>query len=314
MFLGVFLPLCASWVDQALAIAGQIAFNDLGASYSSQFLSALESSGDTFSRAAQAVAWSRYVERPPFNLPAFRHWHFRPNPFNQTLHPVTPRFDDDDLSTILAGSKSQLTLMLNGQVTRLWPFSFAAKIVLGAIADSFAPLHNTELFSVEFPDGDRNGRDFIVQLNGRSTSLFEAWESGCGAFSDRLTFSAADWAGIEELAVSIAAEFPRDTSAYRPSDVLAASHKFDTEVVYKGLKNSSRLTSSYVANCAAWTKRSIGMAGCAMSSVFQNVKIPKPAAKRANRAAGGSKRELLAWALIGAVAPLVMHRLWHRAR
>jgi hypothetical protein len=298
-----------AWVDQALAVAGQIAFNDLGPGYSKQIINAFSVASDNFSRPAEAVAWSRYVDRPPFNIASFNHWHFRPNPYNLTANFKT-HYNEEDLATILNvnSSSSLISNLKRHHYSRPWPFAFAAKIVLGAIPDSYAPLHLTELFdSDNFPDGDYSGRKFRVLFNGQYTTLFDAWESGCGFFSDNLTWSDSDWDTIDQLAKTFAGHYPKPDSPYDPFAVQNASHIFDTTVTYYDIVDGEPLPSDYVKNCTGETQKRVALAGWAISSVFKFIEIPEAgqnAPKQITPTAPAPVRtsEAIAWALFAILA------------
>jgi hypothetical protein len=337
MLLGAVLaPLCLSWVDQALAVAGQIAMDRLGPSYSVPLAAVFAAAGDSFARPAQAAAWTRYAGRAPFHIASFDHWHFHPTPYAPTGAATASHAQDDSLHSAVYGSGSVLYALRTGAFARAWPFAWGAKIVMGGIADSLAPLHGTELFSADFPDGDASGRRFAVALRGRATTLFAAWESGCGAFADNLSFAAADWDAVDALARALAAEWPHPAANYSAPTALAEARRFDQRVVYAGAAPGQPLTDAYVANCSAEVRRRVAHAGYALTDYFSLFAIPAfadagraaragaagaraartaPGARRA-RAEGGAPRvrasEIASWALMGALAPALAFLVWKR--
>jgi hypothetical protein len=333
LFVGLFG--CAwAWVDQALAVAGQIALNELGDAYSAELSSVFALAGDSFSRAAQAAAWTRCAGRSPFHIASFDDWHFSPRPYVvDGFSPESPgRLDDTNLRSALYGSSSVLSDLRNGAYARPWTFAFAAKVVMGAICDSFAPLHTVELFSSEFPDGDRSGRRFPVVAAGRAASLFSEWESGCGAFADNLSFTDADWTQIDAIAERLAREWRRPGAAYSAPDTLRASEKFDREVVYSAIAKGAELTSRYRKNCTAETDKRIALAGYAIADYFATVQIPTFAADRKKSIRDTTKStdageenenqneeeeavrksEIVAWVLMAGLLLLLAGLIWKR--
>jgi hypothetical protein len=315
--------LSTSWVDQALAIAGQIAMNQLGPSYSEPLAAIFSAATDDFSRPAQAAAWTRYVERAPFHIASFNQWHFYPNPYSPDGTPTTSHIQDDNLRSVIYGRNCVLYDLRTETFDRPWTFAWAVKVVMGGIADSFSALHTTELFSSDFPDGDDSGRRFPVTLGGHATTLFAAWESGCGAFADNLSFSASDWSAIDSWAEALVAEFPHPANSYNAPDTLRASTVFDQLVVYAGAARGQALSAAYVANCSAETRKRVAHAGYGLADYFSLFTIPtfasagrRVAAARAVRAESGGDgiraSEIASWVLMALLAPAAAFLIWKR--
>lgn len=311
-----------SWVDQALATAGQIAMNLLGPSYSEPLAAIFSAATDEFSRPAQAAAWTRYADRAPFHIASFNHWHFYPSPYAPTGSPTTSHIQDDNLRSVVYGSSSVLYDLRTNTFTRPWTFAWAAKVVMGGIPDTFSPLHTTELFSADFPDGDASGRAFPVTLRGQSTTLFAAWESGCGAFSDNLTFTASDWASIDALAETLVAEFARPATYSAPTTLTATTY-FTQRVVYAGVTRGGALTDAYIANCTAETRKRVAHAGYALADYFSLFTIPNfdDAARRISGPKavlaedsddGVPPSEIASWVLMVVLAPAAVFLIWKR--
>jgi hypothetical protein len=304
-----------SLTDQALAVAGQIALTVLGSTYSDELATAFKNANDTFTRPAESVAWLRYVDRPPFNLITFDHWHFHPLPYNTTGGPVLPNLQEDDLQTALIGSSSLLTELQKNALNRPWTWAFAAKVVLGAIVDSLSPLHTTELFSSDFPNGDNSGRAFTVVYGGQRTTLFKAWESGCGTFSDNLTFGLSDWVNIENMATTLMSQWPRPATKYSAQTAIAESHVFDTTVTYAGLKPGATLPSAYIANCSAQTRKNVAYAGYAIADVFSGIRVPTGGKRGVEKEGAGVRgSEVASWVVMGTLAPVAGYLLWRVIR
>ena len=307
MFL--FITFSFAWVDQMLATAGQIAMNDLGSEYSDRIAYALELVSDEFTRPAQAAAWSYYVERPPFNIPSFRHWHFHPVPFSNDRTPTQERFDTDDLAAGINGTRSLLGNFKNGGIGRPWPWAFALKVLMGMICDSFSALHNTVLFSQEFPDGDDSGRRFTVRNGGRDLTLFELWESGCGAFQDNLTFSASDWETIDKLASDLSREFPREDS-YDPAKVMSSTHEFDKTSVYT-VHTGEVIGAEYIEMCQRESRRRVALAGWAIADSLRGVKVVL-ADRKAHPSQPMRASEVMSWLVMLILAPVAACLIWKK--
>jgi hypothetical protein len=297
-----------------------------------------------FTRTAEAAAWLHYVERPPFNIHSFNHWQFHLQPIKRDNTWYTTHYDADDLTYL----PTFLTSLKGNRFTRQWPYSFAVKITLSLIAESVSPLHASELWSSEFPNGDLGGKLFNVRMNGHDTTLFDAWETGCGVFKDNLQFTAADWAGIDSWVATLTAAYPDPGTAFDQPTALATNLAFTTATVYPtSLHKGDTLTSAYIATCQTESKRLVATAGWAIANVFKDVpillKIVPPmeldqlvaaennvhgreaaAVNRAREAAavnrGSSKvlpREIIAWGIFGVaaiVAVILVYLTWCRKR
>jgi hypothetical protein len=223
------LPLAVlSWKEQMMALAAEIGFQQFGYSKLQQILKVLENAGDDFERVSQAAAWMYYAEKPPFNIKSFNHWHFCGTPLNYSSIEIHQHVDEDNVIANLDSIKATLKNMKN---QRTWPFSFSLKLYLSSLCDIFSPLHLSELFSETFPNGDRNGRDFYVKMNGEYISLYDAWESGCGYFSNSVNFNNKDtWTTIDKLKDAITLEFHQfDYMSY--ADVEEETYNFTRDFV-----------------------------------------------------------------------------------
>jgi hypothetical protein len=310
------VPLSVAWVEEMMAISAQIAMNELGSDYSSKLASAFAAGTDEFTRPAQAAAWSYYVERPPFNIPSFRHWHFRQKAINHTGHPIFEHRNDDDLWAGLIGSSSLLVKLENSAITRNWTFAFAAKVVMAQICDTYSPLHNSELWSDEFPDGDGNGASFMVTVDGQSMPLQHYWETGCGDFHTIYEWTDQTWAAIDQAVKDIVQDYPSPVT-YDPATVMNTMHSYDAEKVYGNMKNKTTLTNEYKDMCRQKVRESMGLAGHAMADVFKKIDIPDFNVDKKSEVRlldvgdsddGGKKvsvAEIIAWVLMGLLVPCI---------
>lgn len=302
-----FVAFSFAWVDQMLAVAAQIAMNELGDDFSDNLTETFKVATDDFSRPAQAAAWLYYVERPPFNLATFQHWHFHAIPYVKDGLSVRARYNSDDLSYGINGTSSVLPILQKKWAKTPWTFSFDVKLAFTLICDTLSALHNTELFSLDFPDGDRSGREFRVQFNGKSISLYDLWESGCGAFENNLTWDRSDWRKIDDLAEELAEEYPRNGYSYTPVDVMAASHEYDMSFVYSISPNSA-VSSDYINTCRKHSREMVAKAGWAIVSAFKDI----PLIDVSEYAESTSIRtsEIFSWVFMGLLAPGAACLIW----
>ena len=307
----ILIGLAFAWADQMLATAAQIALNELGSDYANRLALAFETASDEFTRPAQAAAWSYYVERPPFNLPSFRHWHFHAIPFSPDQTPTKERYDEDDLVEGINGTRSLLGNLKSGHITRLWPWAFAMKVCMGMICDSFAALHTTVMFSRDFPNGDDSGRKYMIRDTAhRKISLFDFWETGCGKFENNLTFSAADWAKIDKLAAELAKEFPRERE-YDAWTTIRESHDFDVAHTY-AVATDEVPSDEYLNQCWTESRKRVARAGWAIADTLKKANVVVAVRTKATEKLPMRTSEAFSWMVMMILAPIAVFLVWKK--
>jgi hypothetical protein len=205
-----------------------------------------------------------FVERPPYNIGSFHHWHFTQTPLNESLGNITRHHNEDDLMATLQGFQDSL---FSGGMTKPWAFSFGLKSFLALVADAHSIFHLTELFRRDFPNGDDNARLFNVSFGGTTVSLLSVWESACGLFPA----SPPDWAAVDSF-------FNTSVSPYGTSInwtiVAARTANLTRTFGYANLKNGDLLTPQYIANCRNVSTEQLQRAAWAVASVLSRIAVP----------------------------------------
>lgn len=269
------------WGDQPLVMATELFFRQVGdnaRTLLSKFLS-LEAE-DNFERLSMAGAWMNLVERPPYNTQCFNHWRYTRTP---VLRDGIETEGHQNLDDMLATGEIFLTIINNG-ITQNWPQNLGMKALLGIIADAYAPLHNAELFSSEFPDGDASGDNFFVKWNDNYVRLSWFWDTGCGRYVHQLPFSEQEWGEVDATVDAMKKQFLYRSMSIQKDlqKIHNDSYNVSVEKVYKGLVNGSELTPEYVEMCKDITDERIARAGYTMTKlmnyftnpVFPEVKKP----------------------------------------
>ena len=290
-----------------LAVAGEIAFEQLGYAHQKKLLSVFENAGDEFTRVSQAAAWLYYAERPPFNIHSFNHWHFKGTPlFYEDEREVHKHIDIDNLAKNLDSINKSV---VSGKNQRTWPFSFSIKLYLASQCDIMSPLHVSEFFSDEFPNGDKNGRDFYVNFNGKIMSLYDVWESGCGEFADSIDFNSEDdWTKVDTLKDELMLEF-KVFELMTNEELEEETYNYTRDFVYKGLKNNSVLSQDYIQKCKAHTREQVFRAGKTISQSVKDMDIIA-IANQLPMVSGFRTSEVVAWSLLLIFAPFAVLLVW----
>ena len=289
--------------DELHVIAAEVMFRNVGDSITNVFKNTSSIISETVDRPSVIGAWITYVERAPFNIDAFNHWRFEQTPLNDEHLNITAHTNDDSL----AQTYRHLTPVLNG-TSDAWTFNFAVKAWFGILVDGFSPLHNSELFSSDFPDGDNSGRKFLVKVNGAETSLYEFWETGCGKYPMKLPFTKEQWEQVDEKVTEIMkkntySKFHRnyDFDKYREQAFNLSRAK-----VYKGIKNGDTLSQEYIEQCQALCEEMVANAGYFAGANFKDTSfvIPK---KVIEAKAPMANSEAVAWMLFCFLLPAAFY-------
>lgn len=310
MFL-VFLSTVFCWTNQMMAIAGEIGLRQIGFSAQKKLNLVFNNAGDEFTRVSQAAAWLYYAERPPFNIASFNHWHFYSQPINEENLELDHYIDVDNLRDNLYKIRNSVR---GGKVTRTWPFSFNLKLYLAGMCDVYSPLHVSEYFDSKFKDGDRNGRDFYVNFNGKLTSLYDVWESGCGFFDTSISFdSDADWQRIDKLVDQLSVAFSTEDwpASFDLDFTVKSTYNFTRDFVYKGITNGSTLSKEYISKCQDYTQDAVVQAGRMIANDISGLDIIS-IAKQIPYATGIRSSEVAAWSILFIITPFAALLIWKK--
>ena len=151
-------------------------------------------------------AWIDLVERPPYNINAFNHWRFTQTPINNSSQPISPHSNQDDLVTQLSKALDHFVLLNN--IVDPWSFNMNVKTIFGLLFDAFSPLHNAELFSSDFPNGDDSGRNFPITYDGINMSLYTFWDTGCYRFHLQNISTEAEFDQINSTVTDLLFKYP----------------------------------------------------------------------------------------------------------
>ncbi|EAX96108.1 hypothetical protein TVAG_015000 [Trichomonas vaginalis G3] len=203
--------------------------------------------------------WMNYVERPPFNLKCFNHWHFSREPFTLESRNYIPQYNGkDNLVDVLKESATKIFFLIPSS-----PFILSThlKVLFAGVPDIHATMHTQEFFSNDFPDGDRNGQVFYVMYNGTNTSLFDVLESGCGLDSQKhATFSRDFWEDVRKLKVELFKSWETPTFSSTDSVVEAAkieNREYTKATIYSKLRPGDTISDEFITECQTRTKQQI---------------------------------------------------------
>ena len=231
----------------------------------------------------QIGAWMNYVERAPFNFKAFNHWRFYSKSFG--IDGITDFPDDLDYDNMKQNIKDAFgevySVLSDPQGSlRPYPFTLLTKIVVTGFLDASVPLHSANMFSKEFPNGDRNGRDFMILYKSKNMSLYDLWETGCGLDSSvTAEFNKDFWDKIDEFGKTLLdpSEFSyTQLNSYAViTDKLTQSYEYTKDNVYKGINQNTEVPESYIQKCQKYSKENMKEEYINLISLFTHLGLPQ---------------------------------------
>ena len=283
-FFSFFFIFCSSWSEKLSVAVTKMALQKSKRDITKTLKSAFSLSGDwdLIDRPEQVGAWISYVERPPFNMKSFNHWRFYSDPYITDSSITAPdTIDYDNLKTNLIDQQVFSNVMY-GSSSRSWPFAFHFKLLVSSILDIHSPLHTSTLYSSEFPDGDRNGRDFMVIFNGNETSLYDLWETGCGMTPLTSDFSSTFWNEIDSFTSDFLNNNQWTDQSFAINDVftqIEENKQYTIDEIYQKTKPGDIISDEYIQQCQKHTKEAMLLAAERLANFFEEMTLPEFTAK-----------------------------------
>jgi hypothetical protein len=315
--LQLFCAFSASWSDRIMAATSYIALDNLGYKYQSAMSKIFLDAGDT-DLAVQpwlTSAWMNYVERPPFNFKGFNHWRNMRKPYNpENISEIPDYFDSDNL---LSNVQEMNRSLIKGEATKTWPYAFSLKVLFAGIPDLHAPLHASEYFSSDFPDGNRNGKLFNIIVDGKKTNLYDFYETGCGLTPLTSEINESFITEVKELVDDILEQYSFRPSAFSYQEIQRwhdISYS-DSVSIYKSLKPGDTITDKQIATCQQNTMLQIIKAAQWIYSFMQKTTILEFASHVTTSYATATPlatTEVMAWSLAAILAPFTALLIWKK--
>ena len=266
------------WSDEVHVMATELFFRQIGDEARTLIQKYLNlEKEDNYERLSMAGAWINFVERPPYNTYNFHHWKYTRTPI---LKDDIENDGHQNLDDMVEVGKMFASGITQNTITQNWPQNLAMKVLLGLLADIYSPVHNSELFSNEFKEGDNSGEKFYVLFNGKNVSLSWFWETGCGRYTHELPFTAQQWKNVDKAVDNLKEKFIYRTMKVSTDFTTVHSDSYNISVnsVYDNIANGDTLTEEYINKCITITDERIARSGYAMASLlgkFRNPKFPE---------------------------------------
>ena len=130
---------------------------------------------------------------------AFNHWHYINKPYLQGDRYRIKPWQHQNVVWAITQSERALRSETALAIEKAWFLGFYIHLV----GDVHQPLHCVELYSVEFPQGDKGGNRYLIKSDF-GENLHEVWDRGFGCFDGQV-----EQKHIKELAIKIRNQYPR---------------------------------------------------------------------------------------------------------
>lgn len=210
------------------------------------------------------------------NLEVMAGWHF----INQVYNPEDVPVHPDPIQNInveTAIDKLDRTVKRPSEVND-WIRAYAIANIVHFIGDIHQPLHATERFDKQFPQGDRGGNLIHVNWGGKSWPLHFIWDSVCAQYQTEPTrpLSSTDYAWIQSLANGYQTNYsvPAAEKTVWNSTIMA-QESYEAGVKYAYANNTvqpnNTLTQDYINTCIQVASYRIAYAGYRLASELNYV-------------------------------------------
>ncbi|MCB1180462.1 MAG: S1/P1 nuclease [Chlamydiia bacterium] len=199
-----------------------------------------------------AACWADDITKE--GLQAFRSWHASPLPYDPEglLSP-------DKRDTMLALLKNRdIVFALQECVKTLknpqasdWAKALMLRFLIHLIGDIHQPFTCISLYNREFPEGDRSGKDFIIEWGHQKNSLHSYWDAICGLGVNHVErpLSGQGLKQIDEIAKAVIFYFPEEQfqmdQKINFSSWQQEAYEVGEKIAYMGIKPYQKVPPDY---------------------------------------------------------------------
>lgn len=224
-------------------------------------------SDEKFDRYSLFGSWIDFVERAPYNTKCFNHWRTTKIGIGTGASNYTTEDLQSTLSTMEKGLFPQT-------ITGVWTTILSYKIYFGLFLEAFDPTNVANHFSPSFPQGDNNGKEFIVKYKGEKTNLHEFWGSLCGQLNKHYPFDDAAWKEIDKFTYEISKAHGNAPRLNTIQDALNQSLDTAVRSVYEGVELNKELSDEYVSKCREVAPKILASASYSLAKKFKTMSLP----------------------------------------
>ena len=266
----IFTNQVGSWNSECHMIVAQIAYN-----YSNSTVMEIVNSQSkiyynfypAYSDNLSVSTWPDFIKED--NIEYFSTWHYIDTPYNPFN--ISNVINASDINIIWA-----MKQINDSYIKRTDSFNYGLSIrfLIHLVGDIHQPMHNINLFSPEYPNGDNGGNKFIIKYNNETTNLHMFWDN-CGDLYTSLYTFPLNESAIESIKI-IANEIINDYSEFGPINLYdydfekwsQESYDVAARYAYGPVLNNNTITNNYVNQTRNLCKYQLYIAGFRLASLF----------------------------------------------
>eukprot|EP00331_Platyophrya_macrostoma_P009957 CAMPEP_0176425022 /NCGR_PEP_ID=MMETSP0127-20121128/11166_1 /TAXON_ID=938130 /ORGANISM="Platyophrya macrostoma, Strain WH" /LENGTH=301 /DNA_ID=CAMNT_0017806153 /DNA_START=132 /DNA_END=1037 /DNA_ORIENTATION=- len=215
----------------------------------------------------QMACWADDLKS--FGLEAMEGWHFINQVYDPTNYPVARwPIQDENVEVLIRQLDSTVKKMNRSPA---WDLNFALANLVHFYGDIHQPLHATELFSQQYPDGDRGGNAQNVTVDGTQTVLHFVWDAICWEYSAELSrpLSSSNLAIVQNFGTYLMNTYSftsSQKSEFNSTVMALESYNDAIQYAYPGTYSGMTISAAYLARCKPVAEARVALAGYRLAS------------------------------------------------
>jgi hypothetical protein len=161
----------------------------------------------SFSDMVPAATWMDAIKEGRQGLTAFNDWHYFDQPYNPFGLPGVK----EPAAQNVVWAIGQAAATVGSSEATDFEKALMLRMLIHFVGDLHQPLHMTNRFTLEHPDGDFGGNLFEISGGDYPSSLHAYWDGTAGLFD--FVHANGDWSPVDSMAAVIEARVPYPDSA-----------------------------------------------------------------------------------------------------
>jgi hypothetical protein len=198
----------------------------------------------------------------------YNHWHYITLTFIQQNDPMPEVSGDDNVVSAIA---YEITVLQDEKSTNVEKQE-SLKRLIHWVGDIHQPLHAASHVAAKYPQGDRGGNAFKIDMPDAYNNLHSYWDSGLLQWPYLpQPLSTQDKKRLRSMAKSLQVQYPKPKiAAMDPATWVLESHKLARQA-YQGIEYSSAPNTGYITWGREVSRQQVALAGYRLAYLLQGV-------------------------------------------
>lgn len=210
-----------------------------------------------------------------FGVDSMTLWHYIDRPYNLDGLLNATR---SSINVLWGINQTISTLKNDNHLNAPLETSMMIRFLIHFVGDMHQPLHNTELISKLFPNGDAGGNLFPIVYNSQINQLHKLWDWALGVSGDDCPrpLSKQGWGTITKISQEIMDELPRKDLAEFLSDPYIDNWSVNNfhiavNAVYEGIEMNGRPNEGYLLRGRKIAKKQLALGGYRLADILRSL-------------------------------------------